>query len=55
MAETRFTCNGGSFSVTLSIGVARFQSTDTQDSWIERADRALYQAKEAGRNRVVIG
>jgi diguanylate cyclase (GGDEF)-like protein len=54
MAETRFTCNAESFAVTLSIGVARFRAGDTQDSWIERADRALYQAKEAGRNRVVI-
>ncbi len=54
MAETRFTCNGGSFSVTLSIGVARFRDSDTQESWIEHADQALYRAKEAGRNRVVI-
>lgn len=54
MAETRFTCNGESFAVTLSIGVARFRDGDSQESWIERADRALYQAKEAGRNRVVI-
>jgi diguanylate cyclase (GGDEF)-like protein len=54
MAETRFTCNGGSFSVTLSIGVARFREGDTLESWIEHADRALYQAKDAGRNRVVI-
>ena len=55
MADTRFTCNGESFGVTLSIGVARFRSGDTQETWIEHADRALYQAKEAGRNRVVIG
>jgi diguanylate cyclase (GGDEF)-like protein len=54
MAETRFTCNGESFSVTLSIGVARFRDNDTQESWIEHADRALYQAKGTGRNRVVI-
>jgi diguanylate cyclase (GGDEF)-like protein len=54
MAETRFTCNGESFSVTLSIGVARLRESETQESWIERADRALYQAKGAGRNRVVI-
>jgi two-component system cell cycle response regulator len=54
MAETRFTCNGESFGVTLSTGVARFHDGDTLESWIERADRALYQAKDAGRNRVVI-
>jgi diguanylate cyclase (GGDEF)-like protein len=54
LAETRFTCNGESFAVTLSIGVARFLDGDTQETWIERADRALYRAKEAGRNRVII-
>jgi diguanylate cyclase (GGDEF)-like protein len=55
MAGTRFTCNEASFAVTLSIGVARFHEGDTQESWIDRADRALYRAKEAGRNRVIVG
>ena len=54
MAETRFTCNNESFAVTLSIGVARFLDGDTQETWIERTDKALYRAKEAGRNRVII-
>ncbi|TCV91651.1 diguanylate cyclase [Luteibacter rhizovicinus] len=37
--------------VTMSGGVARFDATDTVDSVFERADRALYTAKRAGRNR----
>ena len=38
--------------VTASLGVAAFKSTDAdQMDWIARADRALYGAKESGRNR----
>ncbi len=38
--------------VTISAGVASVLKEDTLGSWIERADRALYRAKHAGRNRV---
>lgn len=40
--------------VTISIGVAAFRPGDTREALIERADRALYRAKNAGRNRVLI-
>jgi diguanylate cyclase (GGDEF)-like protein len=37
---------------TLSIGVAAFDTLDAGHmEWIARADRALYTAKESGRNR----
>ncbi|WP_153110840.1 diguanylate cyclase [Propionivibrio limicola] len=42
----------GGHKITASFGVAVCQSTDTWDSWLGRADSALYQAKAAGRNRV---
>lgn len=38
---------------TVSIGVAERQPTDTSvERWLARADRALYAAKDQGRNRV---
>ena len=39
--------------ITASIGVALFRKGDTATSLIERADRCLYAAKHAGRNRVL--
>jgi diguanylate cyclase (GGDEF)-like protein len=39
--------------ITVSIGVAEYQSGETGDSLLARADDALYEAKRSGRNRVV--
>lgn len=38
--------------VTISIGVAQRAPADSLEDWIRRADVALYEAKQAGRNRV---
>lgn len=37
--------------VTISAGVAELRRNETIESWIMRADDALYRAKRAGRNR----
>jgi diguanylate cyclase (GGDEF)-like protein len=39
-------------TVTCSFGVTAFAQNDNIDSLIERADKAMYQAKQEGRNRV---
>ncbi|MEL1250776.1 sensor domain-containing diguanylate cyclase [Aurantiacibacter gilvus] len=39
-------------AVTISIGIAHFRRGDTPESLLARADAALYDAKEGGRNRV---
>lgn len=42
------------FTLTASIGLAELKRGETAESWFERADRALYQAKAAGRNRMLV-
>ncbi len=40
-------------TVTASFGVALLKPGESVDSWLARADAALYQAKETGRDRIV--
>jgi diguanylate cyclase (GGDEF)-like protein len=53
IGEIGFSKGTEHFSVTTSIGVAVLGPGDTGKSWLARADAALYEAKSAGRNRVV--
>ncbi len=43
------------YPVTVSIGIAEFRPGETVEDVIQRADRALYSAKSAGRDRIVRG
>lgn len=52
--EQDFIFNETRMRVTISFGVAEFVPTDRPDDVIDRADRALYEAKRAGRDRVVV-
>ena len=57
VAATPISVQGGPVHVTTSIGVAGIENVPDEDvfnanSLIERADRALYTAKDRGRNRV---
>jgi diguanylate cyclase len=46
---------GRSVAVTLSVGLVSRSPRESLETLLARADEALYQAKNAGRNRVVIG
>ena len=41
-------------SVTISIGLSQLKETDMPEDLYKRADKALYEAKETGRNKVVV-
>jgi diguanylate cyclase len=43
-----------SFAMTASIGLAELKRGEDAEAWLERADRALYEAKANGRDRLVI-
>ncbi|WP_187170473.1 sensor domain-containing diguanylate cyclase [Salidesulfovibrio onnuriiensis] len=51
VAETRFTT---AEPVTISLGVARYQPDETYENLVQRADTALYKAKDSGRDRVCV-
>ena len=44
----------GDLRVTVSAGIAGFKPGETISQLLSRADGALYEAKRAGRNRVVV-
>jgi diguanylate cyclase (GGDEF)-like protein len=46
--------NDQTIKVTISIGGSLYQKNDTLDTLIERADSMMYQAKNSGRNKVIL-
>ena len=52
VASLKFPLIGDGFQITVSIGVAEYHNDETTDDTLQRADKALYEAKDAGRNVV---
>ncbi len=44
----------GHYNVTISVGVGVYRGNETKLEFLERVDKALYEAKEGGRNGVVL-
>ncbi|ENO13709.2 diguanylate cyclase [Marinobacter nanhaiticus D15-8W] len=47
--------DGTSVHLTLSAGIAVYHNDESPDGFVRRADKALYAAKQAGRDRVILG
>lgn len=54
MATNKVQVPNAELVITFSAGLAEHQVKDTLDHTLERADRALYEAKGEGRNRIVL-
>ncbi|MDY6791218.1 MAG: GGDEF domain-containing protein [Thermodesulfobacteriota bacterium] len=57
IAKARYALEGSKedtiISITLSIGASIHKKGDTVETVIERADKALYAAKQSGKNRII--
>ena len=47
-------CGEQRIPVTASIGTASLNHGESKESLLERADKALYEAKKTGRNKVTV-
>jgi diguanylate cyclase (GGDEF)-like protein len=55
LAERTIDLDGSAVKLTISVGIASLRNNkETLEALVERADQALYQAKNSGRNRVLI-
>jgi diguanylate cyclase len=54
LEDTAILIRGNSIPVTISGGVSRWRPGETIESFVDRADQALYRAKTSGRNRIVV-
>jgi diguanylate cyclase (GGDEF)-like protein len=53
-ARIPFVCNGQTFHCSFSAGITSGSDSQQVDIVVDHADQALYQAKDAGRNQVIL-
>lgn len=53
LAKSKIVVDDEDLSITVSIGVATIEATESFENYLHAADQFLYMAKHAGRNRVV--
>lgn len=49
-----FNANGNPVRITISCGITQLLNSDNNESFFERADKALYTAKQKGRNKCML-
>lgn len=54
-SQSKLLYKGHNIHLTISAGVACYKKGDTAESFIDRADQALYEAKDAGKNCFRVG
>jgi diguanylate cyclase (GGDEF)-like protein len=52
--KAAFAHDGGTIRFTVSVGIAELVENESPDKWVKRADNALYQAKQTGRDKYVV-
>ena len=53
LGDLRAAHGAHTIGITISVGVSQLGRHESVQSWLERTDRALYQAKSQGRDRVI--
>jgi diguanylate cyclase (GGDEF)-like protein len=53
--STLVNCENQSLKVTISIGATVVKENDTIENILKRVDELMYQAKQSGKNTVVVG
>jgi len=54
ISECPFNFQGKPVQITVSMGVTEYQSDEGVETWMHRADEALYRSKDEGRNRTTL-
>jgi diguanylate cyclase (GGDEF)-like protein len=49
--KSKFQCGDELVAITVSLGVSQYRASESREKWIDRADKAMYKAKQMGRNR----